>query len=79
MLYPNPVSDQLQITVQLDDAQPVSVSFYDVTGKLVFHTDENVNADEELLQYDVSRLPQGIYVAELKTAKEKMVQKFIKE
>lgn len=78
-LYPNPVSNQLQITVYLDEAQGVSVSFYDMMGKEVFHSDQNVDTGGQLLQYDVSGLPAGMYVAEVITAEGKMVQKFMKE
>ena len=79
MLYPNPANNELQITIHVDNAQTVSVSFYDVTGKEVFHSFQNINTGEQQLQYDVSGLPKGMYVAEMKTAKGRMVQKFVKE
>lgn len=78
-IYPNPVGNLLQIAVQLDDAQLVSVSFNDMAGKVVFHSNQYVNQGKQLLQYDVSLLPGGIYIAEMKTAGIRMVQKFVKE
>ncbi|HYV90572.1 MAG TPA: aryl-sulfate sulfotransferase [Chitinophagales bacterium] len=78
-LYPNPATNEVQLELDLDDAQTIFVSFYDVTGKIVLQRTEGVKAGDQSLQFDVSTFPAGIYIAEIKTADRKMVQKFVKE
>ena len=61
-LYPNPVSQEATIDVNLNEATNVSVFVYDITGKVVANVfDGQMNAGMTTLKVDVSNLDAGIY------------------
>lgn len=71
-IYPNPVKSILQI----DGIQSFSVEnicIYDVYGKVIFYH------DGALSQVAIDHLPSGIYFMKIKTDKEVLTRKFIKE
>lgn len=58
-IYPNPVSDVLQInTINLDEE--VTYSLYDITGQLIYEGDFTVQTEVE-----VSSIPTGIYILDI--------------
>lgn len=78
-LYPNPASDHLQIDITLDQAQLIAVTFYDITGKRLFHQQQNLNAGKQLLTFEITTFPPGIYAAELISETGRNIRKFVKE
>ncbi|MHA7842493.1 MAG: T9SS type A sorting domain-containing protein [Winogradskyella sp.] len=68
-LYPNPVSDRLFIksTEQIE-----GISIYNINGQLIKQTIETTNG------IDVSVLPSGLYMIEIKTNNNTINQKFLK-
>lgn len=69
--YPNPASTQVEISSSM---QIEYVKVYDYFGKKI--TDQQVNNKKELL--DISTLPNGIYLVEIKTESESIFKKLIK-
>ncbi|MEP6803863.1 MAG: T9SS type A sorting domain-containing protein, partial [Flavobacterium sp.] len=68
-IYPNPVSDVLNIRTQ---DEVLSVNVYDVSGK-------TINARVENNQINVSNFIKGMYIINVVTDKANYVQKFIKQ
>jgi hypothetical protein len=64
-LYPNPVSNILNIKTENLDITP-NVKIYSIQGALILHVKGN--------QIDVSRLPNGIYIAEINGVCKKVVK-----
>jgi hypothetical protein len=69
-LYPNPVSNQLNISTTLEIQK---LAIYDVTGKQVKYQEGNTNA------IDVQDLKSGFYLLEVTINDKKEVSKFIKQ
>ncbi|MBL7828237.1 MAG: serine hydrolase [Saprospiraceae bacterium] len=68
-VYPNPFDDALDLnTVLLKDAEEVSITLSDASGKkLVCQEVKNVQQGEQVFTLDaLERLPQGMYFVELK-------------
>jgi hypothetical protein len=71
-IYPNPVSDIL--IIEADGVTDVCI--YDITGKSLFYHDVNANSD----QLNVSFLPSGLYILQIKYADNKLTyHKIIKK
>lgn len=70
-IYPNPVSDRLNIVMELK--KPETVFVYDMTGKMVLKSQIGTNKS----YINVSKLPKGVYVLMIKGTS--FSHKFVKE
>ena len=66
-LFPNPSSGEFNVVNPFEKAQ---ITIFDVTGKRVFFSE----IDDTLEQFDLSRMPKGIYIVEISSAKLKAPQ-----
>ena len=64
-IYPNPSSQNLNISLILKQASRVEVSFVDVLGKRVNSELRNLDRGEYRLQQDVSNLSKGLYLVKI--------------
>ncbi len=63
---PNPISQHATIFYSLDQGQPVTFAIYDLLGREVFRTmDEIETAGAHTLNFDASHLQQGTYLYKL--------------
>lgn len=69
-IYPNPAIDRLFI---FSDQEIESIRIYDMTSKILFSSDQNLN------EIDISQYADGNYLIKVSTSKEARVQKFIKK
>ena len=69
----------MNIEFELNEDQPVIISFFDVAGKLILSKTQSLSAGDQLLQFDVAAYPAGFYFAEIKTNTEKQTLKFVKQ
>lgn len=68
-LFPNPTSSILTVeTDLLNNTRTVEYTIRDVSGRMVFSTEKDVNGTYDKAQFDVSRLAAGQYFLTLKTA-----------
>jgi len=74
VIYPNPVSDLLYISHP--SIQNFEISIFTLNGKLV--VSKSVN-QSNLSPIDLSSLPAGQYIFELKTSDQRFSSKFIKK
>lgn len=72
VLYPNPVVDILSIESK---SKVEEIQIYNVSGQLVFHSQQSGNK----VQINISNLPSGIYMGKFKTEKGWIKNKIIKK
>ena len=75
VIYPNPVTDQLNVSLRTNKYQVTRVAIYDINGKLV--CSQQV-ADNHILM-DVQGFSAGTYFLRLSDGKNMMTTKFIKK
>jgi len=78
-LHPNPTDGALTIDLNLKQDQPVTFSVYDLSGKLVFTSTQQLSAGDQSLNFDMSALTSAVYLAEVKTQSGNQTIKFVKE
>ena len=68
-VYPNPVSSTTAISFSLSKPEKVSITVYDVTGRIVKTiADKEINEGEHQVTLDVKDMNAGIYLLRLQTA-----------
>lgn len=73
-IYPNPASSVLNIVLP-DNSSDYEVSVYNIPGEIIY----NSAAEPGITSLDISGFRQGLYIAEIKSAKQIFRQKFLKE
>jgi len=74
VVYPNPVSDQLTVSLRTNDFQVTNMAVYDINGKLV-HT-QAVNDNQ--IEMSTRALASGNYFLRLSDGKNSVTTKFVK-
>jgi hypothetical protein len=79
-IFPNPVSSQLNIVIDLPNFEPIAVSVYDAAGKLVMQKFTALNGGVNLVHIYVDRLSAGTYTLKISTSRNSkfMVATFVK-
>ncbi len=77
-IYPNPVKDQLNLSISLSGKENITVSIYDLTGKLIFSGAENGATTFQKL-INVSSWAQGVYWVKIQTGKGSFTEKLLVE
>jgi len=75
-LYPNPVKDELELTINQDE-KLVSYSIFDVTGKIVKEATFSSKSNQQSV--NLNDLEKGIYLINIETDKQSYKEKIIKE
>lgn len=66
-VFPNPFSDRLSFSVSIEKSGTISLSVYDLTGKLVFDINDTYNAGNHTINWSVPKdLKTGHYIYTLK-------------
>lgn len=78
--YPNPFTNELNITINAATAGTADVLLYDLFGKIVYQKQMQVdNGDTNLKVDELSNLPKGFYVIKVLVNDNEFVEKLIKE
>jgi hypothetical protein len=77
-MYPNPVTNQLNIRMAAGATKSLKVTLYDILGNLQYQRALGFNENREI-QVDVSELSPGIYVVMVNDGNRQVVRKVIKE
>jgi len=78
-LHPNPTDGILNLDVDLDESQSVTISVYDLTGRLMFTSTQQSSGGEQLFQFDLHDLPAAIYLATVQLPSGSQSIRFVKE
>ncbi len=65
-MYPNPTKDKLFISLKDDSITDAMVTINNIAGEMIFKL---LRTGEQLIELDVSHIPPGVYVIEIRTAK----------
>ena len=60
-IYPNPVSGDANLELNLTEAVNVTVSIYNQIGQVASTSSQSLNAGRQLIKLNTSNLPEGIY------------------
>jgi hypothetical protein len=75
-VLPNPFENDLQLLIQSDKTQSISVQLVDITGREVFRSNRLVNAgNNNLIISSLSHLSKGLYVLRVTNNKEELFTK----
>ncbi|MCR4738589.1 MAG: T9SS type A sorting domain-containing protein [Bacteroidales bacterium] len=75
VIYPNPVADQLNVSLRTDKYQVTRVAIYDINGKLVC----SQPVEDNHVRMDVQGFSAGTYFLRLSDGKNMITTKFIKK
>lgn len=78
-LYPNPVSNTLNINVNSDTQNNVRIDVINYTGQTILSNVNNVSQGNNTISLDVSSLTQGVYFAKISTDNNVKTVKFVKK
>lgn len=79
-IHPNPVKNEITVSIKSAVKQPLQVQVLDVTGKLMFSSVHTIHAgNNEIIVNAVSNLSPGIYLCKITAATGVKTVKFIKE
>jgi hypothetical protein len=65
-LIPNPTTGRTRLVVNTTESQAVNVKFYDILGKLVMNSDDQVAYGTNTIDFDMSSLADATYTAIIK-------------
>jgi len=77
-LFPNPVKDELNISLSVEDGGEGVLSIIDLSGRVLIQQNQDFVQGENVIQLNLSELPEGIFFSRI-TLKEQVVSmKFVK-
>ncbi|RMG82897.1 MAG: T9SS C-terminal target domain-containing protein, partial [Bacteroidetes bacterium] len=77
-VFPNPVSTEIQVVMQVVAPFDARFTITDVTGKVVFEQKQSLYPGKELLRFDVSHLPDGVFFLNVVSGKDILTKKIVK-
>ncbi|MBL7784289.1 MAG: M4 family metallopeptidase [Chitinophagales bacterium] len=78
-LFPNPVTDVLQVYFTTTNSSKTDIRVYDVVGRLVFEEFLWSVVGENNTQINTQQLPNGIYFLQITHGNEQKTQRFVKQ
>lgn len=81
VLYPNPVSDQLNLLVNTDKARMMQLNILNMTGQIIYSEKQPVVKGRNTINIPAANMPSGIYLITLKWdgQRQPISKKFIKK
>lgn len=79
VVYPNPAQDRLHVKLDSSLLGKAKWNIMDVTGKIVYSSEFELNANNQEASFDISKLNSGMYVLQLQTDEGSKDVKFIKK
>lgn len=78
-IYPNPATDVLNLQAENLITEKIQVTITDINGRIISQTDAQPSGGNIDTHININSLPAGLYMAKIRTGKEVLVQKFIKQ
>ena len=65
-LYPNPVSDKLNLLINTDRARMIQLNILNMTGQIIYSQEQPVSKGRNTIHIPAADMPAGIYIITLK-------------
>ncbi len=78
VLFPNP-GHSLSVSINNDTNEPMIISFYDVTGKLVLQQNQNLTSGNNIFSLATSALAAGEYLVKVETGNTVTIKNWVKQ
>jgi hypothetical protein len=78
-VYPNPVSGQFQIDLEMKKSSEVSFQVYNMLGQMVKNQVANLTTGSHQQSMNVSQLQKGMYILKIQTQEGSVSKTFVKE
>jgi len=77
-IFPNPTNNIVHASYNLNNAELITLSLYDISGRLIANLlQETQTKGEHLFQIELNQYPKGVYFIELKTKRFNSIQKIV--
>ncbi len=77
-IFPNPVADQLNVSIRSEETQELVVRVLDLMGRVLVSTQNKTSIGNNLVEIPTHTLNSGMYIVEIISSKGKSASKFIK-
>ncbi len=78
-LFPNPVANDLNVSLSMKKAESVTFSIVNALGQEVRTSVKDLNSGDQFITIDAAGLASGIYMLNIKTSEGAIAQKFVKQ
>ncbi|MDX1909394.1 MAG: PKD domain-containing protein [Bacteroidia bacterium] len=78
-LYPNPAADQIELSLEMQEAADLTLSVRNLMGQTLSVTERAASLGSQTIRLDVNALPQGIYVLDLEANGQRVSFRFVKQ
>ena len=76
---PNPAQSELFVDLKVKVSTQAIINIRSIDGRLLQSSSEELSVGQQRLEFDVNKLPQGMYFLQVQTGKTQEVLKFIKQ
>ncbi|MEO7081599.1 MAG: T9SS type A sorting domain-containing protein, partial [Flavobacteriales bacterium] len=77
-LWPNPVQNELNVTLNSGYASKVTVTVIDLNGRIVLSMDRTLALGSDQIRLDTAPLEEGLYLLRLSSGTQNVTQRFLK-
>lgn len=77
-LWPNPANDQVHVRFASDTGNPVTILIMDPTGRVVAERAIGDTQGTRTVTFDVTALPEGLYLVRASNGQEELVERFVR-
>ncbi|MCF8296181.1 MAG: T9SS type A sorting domain-containing protein [Saprospiraceae bacterium] len=76
-IFPNPSKGQFNVEIETFKPKQIELCIFNLQGQLISCRNENLNFSKNIITYDYSTLPKGIYYLRLKTETSLIMKKLV--
>lgn len=66
-VYPSPVNNRLNISIQSNKTEKVTINMFDLSGRLILSQENIIDKNNSLVRLDVQALAEGVYNLNIRT------------
>ncbi len=77
-VFPNPTAEELNISINLNRRELVTIQMTDVNSKTFLHDARQLEKGNNLLHYEFTQIPSGVYFLTVKIGEEYFTRKIVK-
>lgn len=77
-LYPNPTRDFAELVMEMERSDDLNVRISNLAGQTLFENQVSVGAGEQRISLDLSQLPQGMYLLDVRGSNGRLTTRIVK-